>query len=131
MRGLVVGAAVENGAGFANGTVTFNAAGTVTAGSLITALKEPFGMLPGSLVVSADGRLTGTLGVGTDDSAFEGRLVQDGALAATRIVGTLTRGFGTPASRSMLVVMSKTTTGTTFAQDPDATGTWRVKSVLV
>ena len=88
-------------------------------------------MAPGSLVVSADGRLTGTLGVGTDDSAFQGRLVRDGAQAATRIVGTLTRGFGTPASRSMFVVMSKATAGATFAQDPDGTGMWRVKSLLL
>ena len=49
MRGLVAGAAVDNGAAFANGTVTFNASGTVTAGSLTTALSEPFRMLPGSL----------------------------------------------------------------------------------
>ena len=131
VRGLVAGAAVDNGAAFANGTVTFNASGTVTAGSLTTALSEPFGVLPGSLVVSTDGRLTGTLGVGADNSAFEGRLVQDGALAVTRIVGTLTRGFGTAASRSMFLVMSKTTPAPTFAQDPDATGTWRVKSLLV
>ena len=36
-RGLVVGAAVDNGAAFANGTVTFNASGAVTSGSLSTA----------------------------------------------------------------------------------------------
>jgi hypothetical protein len=63
--------------------VTFDATGTVTAGSLLTALNERFPMAPGSLVVSAEGRLTGTLGVGTDDSAFQGRLVRDGAQAAT------------------------------------------------
>jgi hypothetical protein len=103
----------------------------VTAGGLLTALNEQFRMSPGGLAVSADGRLSGTLGVGTDNSTFEGRLVQDGAHATTRIVGTLTRGFGTLASRSMFVVMSKTSAGVTFAQDPDVTGSWRVKSLLV
>jgi hypothetical protein len=131
VRGLVAGASVDNNAASATGSVTFDATGTVTAGSLLTALNEPFPMAPGSLVVSAEGRLTGTLGVGTDDSAFQGRLVRDGAQGATRIVGTLTRGFGTPASRSMFVVMSKTTAGATFAQDPDGTGMWRVKSLLL
>jgi len=131
VRGLVAGASVDNGAALATGSVTFDATGTVTAGSLLTALNEPFPMAPGSLVVSAEGRLTGTLGVGTDDSAFQGRLVRDGAQAATRIVGTLTRGFGTPASRSMFIVMSKATAGATFAQDPDGTGMWRVKSLLL
>lgn len=131
VRSLVAGAVVDNGAGFATGTVTFNASGAVTSGSLLTALGVPFQLNPGSLVVGADGRLTGTLGVGTDDSTFKGRLVRDSAQAATRIVGTLTRGFGTEASRSMFVVMSRVAAGASFSQDPDATGTWRVKSLLV
>jgi hypothetical protein len=131
VRGLVAGAAVDNGAAFATGTMTFNAGGIVTSASLVTALAEPFNLTPGSLVVAADGRLTGALGVGSDNSTFEGRLVRDGALAVTRLVGTLTRGFGTTASRSMFVVMSKITAGTTVTQDPDATGIWRVKTLLV
>ena len=131
VRALVTGAVVDNGAGFATGTVTFDADGAVTGGSLLTALGDPVPLSPGHLVVAADGRLTGTLGVGTDDATFEGRLVRDAAQAVTRIVGTLIRGVGTPASRSILVVMSRTATGIGFAQEPDATGTWRVKSLLV
>ena len=83
VRGLVAGTAADNSAAFATGTVTINASGTVTTGNPVTALNESFQIAPGSFVVSADGRMTGTLGIGTDDSAFEGRLVRDGVQAAT------------------------------------------------
>jgi len=95
MRGLVVGAAVDNGAAFANGTVTFNASRIVTPGSLSTAAEaaEP--------AMTVTGRTQGALvTTTTTESGAYANLSQGDNSPAFNDAGMVAFWAGLPAGSS-------------------------------
>jgi hypothetical protein len=116
-----VGVMQPREAGWLQGSVLFSRSGAVLDDEVRDQGEALVALRPGALSVNAIGDVVGVLG----NASVQGRFVSD----RNQIVGVATADAGTLDETNTFFVLVRTPTGA-FGQ-ADATGTWRLNSLLV